>query len=116
MTINNITTSIHQMEQQLNTVKQYVKLRWDGSDNAIILANYFEPNGCIVDAEGVEHTGFHNLVNYYKQPTPTPTEVKDPVTLRDGRVMVEFSVVKYMMTWNLKAYFEFVKNSTLLHK
>jgi hypothetical protein len=101
-------------DKKLQIVRDYIKLRWQGPDHAVMLTNLFSSDGCVIDVEGLEHRGFGNLVSYYSQPTPTATEVKEPVILKDGRIMLEFSIVKYLMTWNLKAYFEFTtKNSHL---
>jgi len=97
----------------VEVVNNYIKLRWSGTENAQQLASFFSNDGSLIDAEGVVHMGFDNLVKYYQQPTPTPLNLQAPITLADGRIMVEFTVTKYMMSWTLKAYFEFAQRKSI---
>ena len=90
---------------KLSRVNDYVQLRWQSQ--APEVPAQLSPTGCLVDAEGQRHVGARQLLEYFQQPVPSATVTKEPIILADHRALVEFSVVKYLMTWHLKADFEF---------
>lgn len=94
-------------------VNQYIQIRSNVSGQEKQLATFFTPNGFIKDTEGKIHQGQQALIEYYLQPSPALISQGEPVMLQDGRVMFEFSVFKYWITWHIKAYFTMTLNELI---
>jgi len=90
---------------QVETVKQYIQLRSQGKDAVPQIMGLLTAQPKITDAYGKDHVGSEAVRTYLTEPTPTQTPKGDPTILADGRILYEFTVQKFLLTWSMKAYF-----------